>query len=115
VHEIAFAQWERCSRALEDSRRLVEPSRWLELRLEDLVARPEESLTLVCRAAEIPSSQSLERRLRELLASPANALSAPGAEKWRSENRKEIESLLPRIAATAAGSGYVIEAEARST
>ena len=104
VHEIAFAQWESCTRALEDSRRLVEPSRWLELRLEDLAARPEESLRRVCRAAEIPSEPALERRLHELLASPANALSPPGAEKWRGENRNEIESLLPRIAATEVGS-----------
>jgi hypothetical protein len=109
VHEIAFAQWEQSVRALQAVRDLVLPERWTEVQLEDILAEPAESLIRICRAAEVQRSPALERRLATLVAQPLNALSAPGRDKWRSENGEAIRSLLPRIAAAARGTGYSVD------
>jgi hypothetical protein len=111
VEEIAFAQWDHCSRALEESRALVDPERWHVFHLEDVLARPGQSLTAICSAAGIDRPPRLERELERLLAVPVNALSEPLAEKWRRRNPDEIHRLLPRIAAAARGRGYDVDPE----
>jgi hypothetical protein len=45
----------------------------------------------------------------ELLENPVNALSAPGTNKWRHENQKELAEILPQIASVAPASGFRVD------
>ena len=110
IAEIAFAQWEQCVRGLESGRALVRPERWSEIRLEQLLADPGATTARLYRRLGIDDEPALRTKLEDLIAHPVNALSRPGKEKWR-DNRREIEPLLPRIAARARPLGYVIDPE----
>lgn len=106
IHQIAFAQWEQSIRGLLAGRDLVTPDRWLDLTLEDLVGRPDESLDAICRVAKIERTCALRFRLERLLDRPPNAGSPPRTGKWAEEHRDELLELLPRIADVAAAAGY---------
>ena len=109
IPEVAFAQWDAISRAIEDARPLVAPARWVDVHLEDLRARPDATLAALCGAAGIAADARVERRLEELLERPASALSPPAASKWRRDNPAEVGELLPRIAAASPARGYLVD------
>jgi hypothetical protein len=109
IHHIAFAQWRQCTKAIEVARESVASSNWLEIYFEDLLANPAETLSRICAGIGIENEASLGRKLSELLGEPVNALSAPGLNKWQRENKQEITELLPKIAAEALKTGYVID------
>lgn len=109
VPEIAFAQWEQCARALASGRQLVPPDRWLDLHLEHILAEPRSALSSLCRFTGIDDEPALRLALTELVATPANALSAPVARKWELENGEEIRPLLPRVAGAAGLVGYRVD------
>jgi hypothetical protein len=110
VPQIAFAQWEHCTRAIHQGRNLVPGSRWTEVYFEHLLARPDQVASHIYEAIQIPDEELLRRKLAALLAQPVNALSPPGEDKWRHENESEIGALLPQIAMNAVGAGYRIDA-----
>jgi hypothetical protein len=114
IHQIAFAQWDQCTRALQEARPLVSPANWIEFALEEVLEDPDGALTAICERVGIARGQALERRLPELLVNPANALSPPSDEKWRARNPREIEDLLPRIATAARGRGYTVNPQTGS-
>lgn len=111
IPEIAFAQWERMSGAIEGSRGIVPESRWIDVCLEDLRERPSETLAELCERLGIASDGGLRGRLEQLNRSPAEATSSPERGKWRRENPEEIGRLLPRIAAAAPARGYRVDPE----
>jgi hypothetical protein len=111
IHEVAFAQWDGISRAIEDSRPYVPPSRWIDLHVEDLGARPAETLAALCAQVGLAADEGMARRLEQLLEHPAGAMSPPGRSKWRRDNHSEIAELLPRIAAAAPARGYRVDEE----
>jgi hypothetical protein len=111
VQHIALAQWEQCVRGLQTGRALVPPSRWSEIFFEDLLAAPHETLATICEAIGIEADGSLVSRLMELLANPVNALSAPGTNKWRHDNLRELAEILPQIASLAPASGFNVDPE----
>jgi hypothetical protein len=114
VPEIAFAQWEQTTGAIERSRSLVSPARWIDVYLGDLLDRPEQALASICRGVEITPERRLDKELAELLSRPANALSPPGPDKWKRRNGREVSELLPRIAAVAPDRGYHVDPETGS-
>ena len=109
IPEIAFAQWEQCTKAIVAARAPVPRSNWIEVYFEHLLASPDETVSCICECIGIQFGSSLRKKLAELLAEPVNALSAPGIEKWRRENKKEITELLPKIAPSAPEAGYIID------
>lgn len=109
IPEIVFAQWQQTSAALADARTLVPAARWTELSFEELLRRPSETLARVYERIGITNEPALEAKLAELLENPVNALTPPGQDKWRLQNRAEIEALLPRIAAHAPQTGYDVD------
>ena len=109
IPEIAFAQWYAVSKAIEEARPSVPPSQWIEVRLEDLLDRPESELRRLCEGVGIQNGPNLHRELHRLIEDPANALSAPGSEKWRVRNPVEIQALLPRIGKVAPEFGYSVD------
>jgi hypothetical protein len=111
IQHIALAQWEQCVRGVEAGRAVVPPSRWTEIFFDDLLAAPREALATICEAIGIEADGTLTSRLQELLANPVNALSAPGTNKWRHENQKELAEILPQIASLASASGFSVDPE----
>lgn len=111
IHHIAFSQWEQCAKAIVAARDLVPSSRWIEVNLEHILARPDETLSRICEGIGIQNCPSLKKKLAELLAEPVNALSALDTNKWRRENKQEVTELLPKIAALALETGYIINAK----
>jgi hypothetical protein len=111
VHEIALAQWDHCTRAIEESRGLVDPTRWVDVCFEDLLERPEHTLGGICERIGIRNEPALLAKLSELRVNRLNALSADEAGEWRRQNAPEITALLPRIAELARSRGYAVDPE----
>ena len=109
VPRIAYAQWAACAKEIARARALVESSRWFELYLEAVMDRPAEILSDIYEFLELKREVDWEERVREMMKSPANILTAPGRDKWREQNREEIEELLPDIAQVALEAGYWLD------
>ena len=111
IPEIAFAQWEQYVKAIAAAREVVPSSNWIEIYMEELLARPEETLAGICEKIGIQKTPQLVAKLAQLVAQPVNALSAPVQDKWRRDNEQEIIALLPRIAARSPALGYNVDPE----
>jgi ubiquinone/menaquinone biosynthesis C-methylase UbiE len=109
VPEIAFAQWDQLTAAAEDARSLVAPQRWLDVRFEDLLERPETTASSICATLDIEVEPGMLTRLDELRSRPENALSPAEPAKWRRDNGRELSALLPQIAEHAADRGYQVD------
>jgi hypothetical protein len=109
IPEIAFAQWDQCTRAIEEARSLVSPARWFDVCFEDVAERRYRAVAGLWEAVDVDEEPAFEAKLEELMARPPNALSPPRNEKWRRDNRAEVAALLPRIAAAAGGRGYAVD------
>jgi len=109
IPEIAFEQWRQCTNAIVSARALVAPERWMEVHLEDFLARPEASFARLCEQIEIQSTPHLAERLQDSVSKPVFAISDPGKDKWRRDNPEEIAELLPKIAEAALPTGYIID------
>jgi hypothetical protein len=90
---LAGLEWKRLMAAFEDSRAEIAPERWLDLRYEDLVARPAEETTAVLRFAGLDAWPSLERRLAGLRVSEGRT------DAYRDELRPEDVALLDEVLA----------------
>lgn len=109
IPEIAFAQWDQCTHAIEEGRSLVPAGRWVDLCLEEMLERGYDALRGLWPALGLEEPPGLERRFGELAADPPNSLTRPGRDKWRRDNAVVVEPLLPRIAEAAAGRGYAVD------
>jgi len=109
VPAIALAQWREYVTCLEEARRLVPATQWLELSFEDLLATPQATMKTVYERVGVTPEPALDAKLSELLANPINAMSPPGHEKWRTQNAEEVAALLPEIVGPAALLGYRVD------
>jgi hypothetical protein len=109
VPQIALAQWSEYVNCLDEARRLVPATQWLELSFEDVLATPHATMKAVYERLDLTPQPAVDAKLAELLANPINTLSPPGHEKWRTENEEEISELLPRIIGPAALLGYRVD------
>jgi hypothetical protein len=108
--EVCFHQWDAIAASIEAARAAAPASStWVDVRLEDLLARPDETLEALCAGIGIPVDDAMRRTLAEVRENPVNALSAPAPGKWRAENGDALRALLPRIANAASGRGYVVD------
>jgi hypothetical protein len=90
---LAGLEWMRLMNAFEASRAEIGAERWLDLRYEDLVARPAEETTAVLRFAGLDRWPGLERRLETL------GVSAGRTDAYRDELRPEDVRLLEDLLA----------------
>jgi hypothetical protein len=111
IPEIAFEQWHQCVSGVLAGREQVPEERWLEVHLERLLAQPRKCVLQVLKKLNIPVDERMFTRLEELIAKPPNALSEPGQDKWRNENRDEISILLPKMVSLANALGYELNPE----
>ena len=107
LEEICARQYVACNDAVLEAREGIDPSRWLEVTYEDLVASPLGELRRLFDALGLETTQKVEAFAASLDRSPrATALTPPRAEKWREQNRAEIERILPLVAETERRLGY---------
>jgi hypothetical protein len=100
---LAGLEWKRLMAAFEASRDEIGPERWLDLRYEDLVARPAEETTAVLRFVGLDRWSGLERRLAALRVSKGRT------DSYRDELRPEDVTLLDgALASTLERWGYSV-------
>lgn len=107
--EIAFAQWQEYVTHISAARHATPPDMWFECHLEDLLAEPERTSQELRTAMGLRDTPELAAALADLLLNPVNAMSAPRAEKWRTEHPEAIRSLLPRLVPGAKTLGYLLD------
>lgn len=107
LEEVCARQYVACNEAVLAARGGTDPSRWLELAYEDLVASPVDELRRLFAALELEPTRKVDALAASLDRTPsATALSPPRAEKWREQNPAEIERILPLVADTERRLGY---------
>ena len=106
AEEISARQYVACNEAALAGERLIDPSRWTSVRYEELVARPEDELARVLDRLGLALTPKLSNAAGHLMETPINTVTPPKLGKWRTENRAEVESILPLIAETERKLGY---------
>jgi hypothetical protein len=110
--EVCTHQWDAIGAAIETARASApSSSTWVDVRLEELTDRPQETLERLCAGIGIPVDDDMRATLDQVRENPVNALSAPEPGKWRKQNGEALTPLLPRIATAAIGRGYVVNPE----
>jgi hypothetical protein len=98
---LAGLEWKRLMGSFEAARAEIEPQRWLDLRYEDLVARPKEETAAVLRFTGLEPWDGLDATLSRL------GVSEGRKDAYRDELRPEDVSLLESmLASTLARWGY---------
>ena len=115
LEEICARQYIACNEAVLAARDSIDRSRWLELSYEDLVASPVEEVGRLFAALGLALTPKVEAFAGALDRTPsATALTPPRPEKWREQNPREIERILPLVAETARRLGYGPQPEGSS-
>jgi hypothetical protein len=98
---LAGLEWKRLMESFEAARTEIGPQRWLDLRYEDLVARPKEETAAVLRFTDLEPWDGLDETLSRL------AVSQGRKDAYRDELRPEDVSILESVlASTLARWGY---------
>ncbi len=107
LEEVCAHQYVACNESVLASRSSVSPTRWLELAYEELVASPSEQLRALFERLGLEVVPEVERFAAELQqAVGPTALTPPRPGKWREQNPREIERIVPLVAATERRLGY---------
>lgn len=107
--KVCAHQWVSINQALLDARPQVDPSRWIELRYEDLFHRPEAMFEEAFERLELRYDDDMRAHCRNIADNKVSlAGTAPAPEKWKTQNREAIESILPDIAEMMQKLGYSI-------
>ena len=107
LEEICARQYVACNEAVLAARRRMRDERWVDVGYEDLVANPTAELGKLFGSLGVPFTPAAERYAAGLRRNVSRtSLTAPAAEKWRGQNRKEIEHVLPELAGVEAQLGY---------
>jgi hypothetical protein len=107
LEEICARQYIACNEAALAARGDVEPSRWIDVAYEDLVASPVETARRLCGDLGLAFDPAIEEHAAALDSRPSStALSAPRPDKWKRQNRELIERIHPITAATERRLGY---------
>jgi hypothetical protein len=99
LEEVCAHQYVTATSAILDFRARLEPSRFVDLRYEDLLAAPAGQMQHVHQALDIPFSDAEARRARE-------RVRAGDPEKWRTATPAEVERVLPAIEPMLERTGY---------
>jgi hypothetical protein len=107
LEEICARQYVACNEAALAARESLAPERWVELAYEDLVASPVDQLRKLFEQVGVDFEREAQRFAAELPHTPGpTALTPPSREKWREQNRAEVERILPLVAPVERRLGY---------
>jgi hypothetical protein len=107
LEEICAAQYVACNETVLEARAGIDEERWVDLSYEELVASPVEELRALFARLELDFVHEAERFAADLpRASGPTALTPARPDKWREQNAREIERILPVVAKTELKLGY---------
>ena len=97
---VCAKQWGACNDAALHSAPKVGPDRWIEVRYERFVADPVQETKSVVGFLGLDYEADVREKAATAKTKPVNVVTPPEAGKWRRENPKEIEAVLPMIEPT---------------
>ncbi len=107
IEDVCAFQYRSMNEAILSARRAMSPSRWVEIRYEDVLADPVDSFREAITSLGLAFDKHLESHCESVLGRPYNAFSKVGKDKWqRGPNAEKIERVLPSVANVAREMGY---------
>jgi hypothetical protein len=107
LEEICARQYIACNEEVLEARSAIEPSRWLEIAYEELIAAPVETTRSLFEGLGLVLDRSVEEYARALPGRPSfTTLSRPRLGKWQELNRAEVEGVLPFLEPVERRLGY---------
>lgn len=97
--DIAAWQWQQTNTIVMDDLQSLPRDQWTVLQYADLVHEPAATIGKLCEFLRLPVDSALAQRLSVPLPASRYTLTAPAADKWRS-NEAEIATVLPAVQAT---------------
>lgn len=99
LHEIAAWQWQQANTIVMGDLQQLPREQWTVLQYADLVRESAAAIGKLCEFLRLPIDSALARRLSVPLPPARYTLTAPAADKWRS-NEAEIATVLPSVEST---------------
>ena len=106
LERICARQWVASNDAIADAFQTIPTERRTEVRYEALVESPANEVARILDFIGVEKEPALLDKARRLKETPINVVTPPEQGKWRRENPKEIESVLPLIRPTMERLGY---------
>jgi hypothetical protein len=103
---VAAKQWKLSNDFSLAALKEVDDSRWLRVRYEDVVDRPEEEVGRIMTFLDLPYEDDVRAAAAATRTTPVNTVTPPEKGKWRKENADAIERIVPFIAPTMRELGY---------
>ena len=108
LEEICARQYVACNEAVLAARDDIDPSRWIDVRYEDLIRAPANELRSLYARLGLRFTDDVERFAARLENDHASTtLTPPRPDKWREQNPDAIARILPLVAETERRLGYV--------
>jgi Sulfotransferase family len=108
LEEVCAFQWISANESILAARDGIPDSRWMELSYERFTRNPAEEIKRLLQRLEVPPEQAVLERAASLQQLVTKAVTAPQPDKWRTENPREIEHILPMIGPTMRKLGYEV-------
>jgi len=105
---VCARQWVASNESTLDGLSRIGAERWTEVRYEDLVAEPEVEVGRLLSALELEYEPQIRAKATAARTNPINTVTPPEQGKWRKENPREIEAILPLIQPTMVKMGYAL-------
>jgi hypothetical protein len=110
LEEVAAFQWIAANEAILEARKDLDASRWVEVKYEALVGAPTQTVGSLLERVGLPREEAVLTWTRDLQRHiTVSAVTPPRQDKWRDENPREIEHILPTIAPMMARLGYDVK------
>ena len=107
LEEICARQYVSCNESVLTARAGMDDGRWLDVAYENLVDSPVDEVRRLFERLDLAFTPSVERFAATLTHNPGpTALTPPRRDKWREQNRAEVERILPLVASTERRLGY---------
>jgi Sulfotransferase family len=111
LEEVCAFQWTSANQAILDAATGIDPERWVEVRYEEFVDAPREQTARLLEALRLPLDPKVLAYAGELDHHVTKAVTPPRADKWRRENPREIERVVPLIEPMMRRLGYEVQEE----
>lgn len=105
---VCAKQWVASNESASGAATNIDGSRWIEVRYEDFVDRPESEAARILAALGLPIEDDVLQRARRAHSTPINVVTTPEQGKWRRENPDEIASVMSLIEPTMRRLGYEV-------
>lgn len=105
--DVCAFQWVTANRLALEARALIPNENWIEVRYEDIFARPVEMFRDIFARLDLPFDDAMRERCATLGNRPTSIVKGtPKKDKWKEHNPEAIERIVPFIRPTMERLGY---------